>query len=41
MHIGLATLVFTLFVFFEEEINKMDFDLTRSEWLLLISLWVS
>ena len=31
MHINLATLVFTLFVFFEEEINKIDFDLTRSE----------
>ena len=40
MHISLATLVFTLFVFFEEEINKMDFDLTRSEWSLLMILWI-
>lgn len=33
MHINLATLVFTLFVFFGEEINKIDLDLTNREWL--------
>ena len=33
MHINLATLVFTLLVFFEEEIDKIYLDLTRSEWL--------
>ena len=39
MYISLAALGFTLFAFFEEKINKMDSNLTRAEWLLLIFLW--
>ena len=39
MHINLAVLVVTLFIAFGERINKMDFDLTRAEWLLLILMW--
>ena len=39
MYIGLAALAFTFFAFFGEKINKMDFNLTRAELLLLIFLW--
>ena len=39
MHINLAVLVVTLFLAFGERINKMDFNLERSEWLLLIFMW--
>ena len=40
MHVGLTVLVVTLFIAFEEKFNKMNFDLTRAEWGLLIVLWL-
>ena len=40
MHVNLAVLVITLFIAFEEKFNKMNFDLTRAEWAVLIVLWL-
>ena len=41
MYINLAVLVLTVIVLFEEKINRMDFNLELSDWLILISLgWI-
>ena len=39
MYTNLAVLVLTVIVLFEEKINRMDFNLELSDWLILISLW--